>query len=347
MRGKRILIFHTFGIGDMIMFTPALELLSRHFPTASFDFLIGYPPAAEIIRGYPNTQNVFFLKKGAKIVSQIYDLRQRRYDYVLVTSGHNEYKSALFTKLLSAGCTIGDYDGVFCPFDKGVRRATNFHRINNNLQLVKELTEDNSSEPITPRVWLGEKLSIAEDKNLKAITESGKIIFGFHCGSRTSQAYKRWPGEYYLKLMDLINNRYKNSLFLIIGSEAEEETATFLYNNSNCNREIIIDKPLPVVAELIRHCRLMIANDSGLGHLSAALGTPTLSIFGPTNPDNCTPVGNDCRSLRGLHFCSPCYMTGVPSKCRKQAECMVALKPETVFDTIISMLEGKKSTGEI
>jgi ADP-heptose:LPS heptosyltransferase len=60
------------------------------------------------------------------------------------------------------------------------------------------------------------------------------------------------------------------------------------------------------LASVIEGCRLFIGNDSGITHLAAALGVPTVAIFGPTDPKRWAPRGKHVAVVRGDLSCAPC-----------------------------------------
>ncbi|MDT8903867.1 glycosyltransferase family 9 protein [Anaeroselena agilis] len=317
------------------MATPALELLFKHFPSAKFDYFIGYRPVAEIVRSYPQTRHIYLKRGGFETVRQIYELRKNRYDYVLITSGHSSWKSCLFANLLKTGCTIGDYEGNISFFDKATKRSRNSHRMTCNLLMVKNAFGINETTPAQPKVTIS---SPQNDAIIKEIVGTGKTVIGIHCGSRETQSYKRWPTEHFRQLLALIHQNNADAFFLIFATGTEQQEARVITNQStHCS--LILDKPLSIVMGLIQRCRLMIANDSGIGHLAAAVGTPTLSIFGPSDPGKCAPVGAHCRHIRAEGFCKPCIDGTVPSKCGETAECMAVLKPETVYKLVAGLLE--------
>lgn len=330
----------------MIMATPALELLFKHYPSAKFDFFVGYPPVADIVRNYPQTRQIFIKSSGFNIARQIYGLRKQRYDYVVITSGHSAWKSGLFAKLLNAGCTIGDYEGRICFFDKGTKREKNSHRMTCNLLMVKEAFEISETTPAQPRLTTLRQQNDIDAEIIKEIAGKDRIIIGIHCGSRETQAYKRWPTEHFRQLLAQINQNYSNAIFLFFATGTEKQEAQSLADQFTYCSRLILDKPLVVVAELLQHCRLMIANDSGIGHLAAAVGTATLSLFGPSDPGKCAPRGAHCRHIKAEGFCTPCIDATVPPKCRETAECLAALKPEAVYKLVAGMLDNHSDTGK-
>ena len=75
----------------------------------------------------------------------------------------------------------------------------------------------------------------------------------------------------------------------------------------------------------------LLANDSGAMHLGAALGVPTVGIFGPTNPDETRPLGGKTGFVRGVAECSPCRHAVCPIDHR----CMTSIAPPSVVETLL------------
>ena len=115
---------------------------------------------------------------------------------------------------------------------------------------------------------------------------------------------KIWPIDNYNKLIHKLQGLYPNKklFFLIIGSKKEEK----LYYNDlkigiNDNSIInIMGEKLTLTYAYLSYCRLFICNDSGLMHLAAASGIPTIGLFGPTRDDWYGPFGEKCHIIRTI-----------------------------------------------
>ena len=93
-------------------------------------------------------------------------------------------------------------------------------------------------------------------------------------------------------------------------------------------------------AEIVRGADLVIANNSGVAHLAAACGTPTLAIYsGSHQPQEWGPRGDDVRTVMALVPCSPCGYDKL-EECPNDHLCMKQIAPETVADEAIAMLSG-------
>jgi len=88
-----------------------------------------------------------------------------------------------------------------------------------------------------------------------------------------------------------------------------------------------------LIAEL-RHCRLLLTNDTGTMHLAALLGVPVVAIFGSTEPRLTGPLGNGHIVLRHHVECSPCFLRECPIDFR----CMNAISADEVARAVLSML---------
>jgi ADP-heptose:LPS heptosyltransferase len=124
-------------------------------------------------------------------------------------------------------------------------------------------------------------------------------LIGFHPGSAPHFSWKRWPLPRFIATGKVLMNKHRAHVLVFGGPE--EETI-----KENLARELrpsatIISTDLLTTAALLRRCRLVIANDSGLMHLAAAAGAPTLGIFGPTDENRVGPRGQQSYTIRAPH----------------------------------------------
>ena len=121
---------------------------------------------------------------------------------------------------------------------------------------------------------------------------AGAPLVGMHVGSGPRfREKKRWPPGSFIALAERLRERFGVQIVLT-GSQAERELT-----DGRC-RKI----PFPLIntagkltlrqtAALIKQCRIFISNDSGIAHMAAAVGTPLIVIFGPTNVQRIAPQG--------------------------------------------------------
>jgi heptosyltransferase III len=118
---------------------------------------------------------------------------------------------------------------------------------------------------------------------------------GFHLGS--GSARKNWPVDGWIELTERLNDLFDD--FLLVGGEADHElVAKFCARSRVRGLRTLLDANLPRVAEALNECRLFVGHDTGVTHLAAAVGTPTVALFGPTDPDVWAPLGDHVRVVR-------------------------------------------------
>ncbi len=105
---------------------------------------------------------------------------------------------------------------------------------------------------------------------------------------------KNWPAERFAALADALA---PGAPFALIEGPADAEACRRV--RARAPRAFVVrDQPARVVGALVSLAGLYVGNDSGISHLAAAVGAPTLALFGPTDPDVWGPVGSRSRTLR-------------------------------------------------
>ena len=151
-------------------------------------------------------------------------------------------------------------------------------------------------------------------------------------GSINSRA-KRWPIERYGELADrLVESGVDVAL---IGSPGELNDSMQVYEYAR-RRPIVLTGKTTVAeaAAIISIADVLITNDTGPAHIGAALNTPTLVIFGPTNPLTTYPLSAKAQIIRHPPDCAPCMLRDCPIDHR----CMTAISPAEVFERACALL---------
>ncbi len=154
---------------------------------------------------------------------------------------------------------------------------------------------------------------------------------------------KRWPEEYYAELLENFcrNNRHPVRIFI---GPREEKWFTGGRLRSACNElpqvEIIQGKSLIQVAGSLAQCSLVITNDSGLLHMSEAVGTPVLAFFGPTVREfGYFPRLPGSRVLEVEMSCRPCSRNGKKACHREDLACLHGINSDQASQTLARMME--------
>ncbi|MEO7038404.1 MAG: glycosyltransferase family 9 protein, partial [Gemmatimonadaceae bacterium] len=152
-------------------------------------------------------------------------------------------------------------------------------------------------------------------------------------------ATKRWP--YYAQLAQALAPRFR---IAIVGGAADRSEAASIANFSGAQGVVdgTVSLSLLASSELIRRAKLLVTNDSAPQHLASAMGTPTITIFGPTvEAFGFGPLAPHSISL-GLDAlaCRPCHHHGPPRCPLGHWRCMRELGVDAVVDAVDAVLGG-------
>jgi ADP-heptose:LPS heptosyltransferase len=125
---------------------------------------------------------------------------------------------------------------------------------------------------------------------------------------------KRWP--YFRELAWILAKNYK---IVLIGGKYEADN--FDVAGWPIHYNFIGETNLSQTAALIKSASIFVGNDSGLAHISAAVGTKTFVLFGPTTMKKNKPLGKDVVCIASSKNCAPCQFTERWKKC-DDAACM-------------------------
>ncbi len=120
--------------------------------------------------------------------------------------------------------------------------------------------------------------------------KSNDLLIGLHVGAGKPQ--NRWSLYKYSALIKRLNENYKADFYLT-GSSGDREEIKFVTEKVPFKLPVFINKKIPEVAALISMSDLFISNDTGIMHVAGTTKTPQISIFGPTNPLNWAPIGEN------------------------------------------------------
>jgi heptosyltransferase III len=118
---------------------------------------------------------------------------------------------------------------------------------------------------------------------------------GFHVGSGSPQ--KNWPIDYWLAFLRRVDGLFDD--FLLVGGEADDKVVhEFLARCNSPRLRILLKASLPNLCQALNDCSFFIGHDTGVTHLAAAVGTPAVALFGPTDPRLWAPLGEHVTIVR-------------------------------------------------
>lgn len=132
---------------------------------------------------------------------------------------------------------------------------------------------------------------------------------------------KNWPAHSFLQVADWWRQEKHGRVLTLLGPvEAERR-----FQNDWANTSVIRSPTLAQAAALLAHCQLFLGNDSGMTHLAAAAGAPTVAVFGPSDPTQWAPRGKAVYVLSRRVECSPCTVALMKSCTHRK--CLLMLPP--------------------
>ncbi|MBU6391821.1 MAG: glycosyltransferase family 9 protein [Planctomycetota bacterium] len=322
---KRILIIRPGAIGDLIVTLPTIGAIRSHFKSAKIE-VMGYPLYLEIIRGhfYADTVSRFdqadvaqLFTKDAKMFTA---LMKRLGDMDLIISFVSDKERIFTNNLKTAGARHVVHYEPFPSDREGI------HIIDYFLKFLNSLGISHLSK--IPKLYLRcEDERFGDDFIKNRIADPKKILVAVHPGSGSRQ--KCWHTERFAALTNWLIKEM-DAQVLVVSGPADGEIISRLKMEVKIEADLIVldQISLPNLAAVIKRCKLFIGNDSGITHLAAAVGTPTVSIFGPTDPNMWGTRGGQVKILYNKIPCSPCSLE-TRKNCAAQI-CLESIKVEDV-----------------
>jgi lipopolysaccharide heptosyltransferase II len=175
--------------------------------------------------------------------------------------------------------------------------------------------------------WLPRRIDTAAAVNAKWKVDSSRWI-ALQPGARWIN--KRWPEEHFAELVRLLAHDYKDLSFVILGSKDDAALGERIAaaEPRRC-LDLTGRTSLPEMIEWIRSSELMVTNDTGPMHVAAALGTPAVAMFGPTEPRRTGPFGQIDRMIQLTSLpCVPCLKDACAYV--RPFECLRGITPAVV-----------------
>lgn len=345
---KRIIVRGTNWVGDAMMTLPALRELRRLFPDAHITLATrswarGLFFGAEFI-------DELQIQDGRGIRSFLQQLRAwRKGQFDLAILLTNSFASALVAALAGIPARIGyASDGRARLLTRAIELPewrSSRHEVFYYLRIVAELEWLFTKRQTFLEVQPDASLEVSDRRTEEAryflrrqgVTEERPVI-ALCPGSINSRA-KRWPAESYAVLAD----RFVDTLgaqVLLVGSQQELDVSRHVANRMH-NKPLVLTGKTDIaqLVAILSLCDLLVSNDTGPAHIAAALGRPTLVIFGPTNPLTTRPFSPFAEIIRHPPDCAPCMLRDCPIDHR----CMTAITPDEVFSQAQVLLKPAKN----
>ncbi len=301
---QSFLVIHQGALGDFILALPALESVRKAFPHAK-SAIMGYPRILELVEKRFYAEEIFsidqkgmatfFVREGT-LDFTLFEFF-KRFDLIIVFGRDGE------------GAVVGNLRKIF---QAQIISINSFPPWNGNLHVTDHLLKQFSllgfpSSDLNPRLHLNESdRDWARDFwKKKGVSPEGrsKVII-LHPGSGSKK--KVWSLDRFVKLARTLQDHSGSKILVILGPAEGPEVQRAFEGAKLSGFVMAKGLTLLQLGSVMEGCWFYVGNDSGVSHMAAALGLPTIVIFGPTDQRVWAPKGKKTFVVRKEVPCSPC-----------------------------------------
>lgn len=352
---SRILILSVAGVGDTLLFTPALKLLRNGFPNAHITMLVMYRASLELLQGSEYLDDIVwwpFLEKGyLRSLWFMLQLGRQGFDLCIKAFPAARWQYNLLSLLSRARyriCVIHntgqDYKTGVLFHTHTILQKENSHHVVENLRLLELLGIDYTGEMVPLEIPLTEAdREFTGDFLAQRDLSSHDLLIGLHPGTGETKNLhlRRWPKENFAQLGDELDAKY-NARIILFGGPNERQLRQEIAALMSVEPVVADDLTMKQTAATIERCNLFISNDSSLMHVASATRVPVVAIFGPTNTNMTYPWGTEYEIVHLNFPCSPCYHASTaPLICyeKKDFECVKSITVAQVVGAVEKLMK--------
>ncbi len=303
---KKILIIQFRPIGDVLLCTPMISLLRKHYLQAHIAFMVE-PLAGQILENNPNLDEIIYYRyKKDDILGYLKFFRETgKNNWDLVIDAFGTPGTAWATLFSKAPVKVG--------YDVRIRKYAYTHRVSTQqperysalkkLALLKAIGIDDEIQELTLCLHEAELAYADEYFNSEQIDTSRLTVC---CAPASKRESRAWLPNRWAELGDLLMEICEANIILLWGP-GEEQLMQVIAESMIAKPYIIPKTNLREMSAIIEKSHCVVSNSSGPGHIAAAVGIPTVTIHGPTTPVTWTyPDPKSHRYVQGDVPCIEC-----------------------------------------
>ena len=356
---RKVIVFCLPGIGDAILFTPALAVLRRALPEAQITVVTMFRGTAEILETNPDVSEVrhfdFFNAGRLAGLRYVWRLRQEGFDLSLMPFPSNRREYNLVNRLVGRRWRAAQryqhqsWSNLWFLNNVCVREDERRHNVEENLKLVEAVCDRlglAAQIPAKPQLKLS--LTAADEAYGARFLQTHEIhpqtmLVGLHTYSSTFKNMNRkcWDKDNFIALIRRLAGVHPAARFLIFSGPSDEAANQYVMQHAPGGVVLVREPNLRQALAVLRRCRVFISNDSAIMHLAAALNVPVVALFGPTNWKRLHPWNQNHAIARRDLPCMPCfYYSSRALRCVANLDyaCMRDITVEQVFAGVQQLL---------
>lgn len=331
----KLLILQFKYLGDLVLATPALRTVRAALPEWDLHVLVpeeAVPLLARVpwldqVWGFPRIRGQLNLGPSSRVLGR---LRRERFAVSADLAGND--RGAVLSLLIGAKRRIG----VVAPGGFFLRSRCYTDRVEAfDLAQHESIRSWGVLSPLGVPFPANMRPEIAADPSLA--NAAHELLGGAQvlCYVTASQPKREWPLESWLAFADKARSLGR-TIALTGGSSPREKQVLRAIADRNAGVAILpAPEPLEMLLAVLAQARLLVTADTGPMHFAAALGVPTLSLFGPTAPARWAPLGERHRCIQG----DLCPCSGHSTVCSAARPCMSAITPERVYEAYVKFAQ--------
>ena len=330
---KRVLVVKLRSIGDTVLATPSLIALKRFLPNAKIDILLE-DWVAPVLDGFDAVDNVLNVGKSTTDrITTALELRRRKYDVAF--NLHGGTTATMLVRATGARHRIGVASYQY-PFLYN-------HLLPSAAEFWGQETTHSAEQQLALLGFVGVPVE-DRPKNRLAVTQKGRTARVSEWHERgnyallhpTSAFYtKQWPVDNFARTAEFLTEKGLN--VIAIASKNENKVLDELKRESNIPITTFDDMTLPEITALASKAKVFVGNDSGIAHIAAAVGTPSVVVFGSSNRNHWRPWTDAPNEIVFEPLtCQPC--PGYTCEVFGEPKCILSVPPSAVFTALERVL---------
>jgi heptosyltransferase III len=338
---RSVLVIRLRSIGDTVLTTPSLYALRRFLPNIRLDILLE-DWVAPVLEGFECVDNIITLRRGSTTARAGVARRIRATGYDVAYNLHGGTTATLLTRASGARHRVGyssyQYGRLhnhLAPSSSLLWGRDKTHSVEQQLALLGWTGVPVTDRPPT-RLAVTDPAAASVSARLRAVGLDVPAVPLAVIHPVAAFKTKQWATERFARVAESLAAR--GLAIVAITAPAEEEVANRLKQHTTAPVVTFADLSLPEVTALLSRTRLFVGNDSGIAHMAAAVGTPSVVIFGSSNTAHWRPWANAPAEVVVEEMeCQPCH--GYFCEKFDQPECIERVPVERVVSSIDRVLK--------
>jgi len=333
---RSVLVIKPSSFGDIVQALPVLAALRRAWPGARIDWMVK-PEWAGLLEDHPLIDQLVLLPRALAAWPRLLTrLRAAGYDLVIDLQGL--LRSGLLSRITGAPVRVGFADGregsPWCYNQRVQIQNRAAHAVERYLELVRSLGVAVGDAVTFPLPWWKEEQRWVKRLLAEAMAGEAKTVCVIHAAARWKT--KRWPAERYAEVADWLIARKRCLVVLVGGIDQADQVSRMVDRMRERPLNLVGQTTLGQLGVLLQQANLVVTNDSGPMHVAAAVATPVVAIFGPTDPRKVGPFGSGHVVLKRTVDCSRCRR----NRCVQDLSCLKAITTEDVEGAVEQLLNS-------